>query len=132
MLHYCVAALSGQSANHDRRVPLVCDTGTREHTNIERKIEIAGVAPKFKFGAGGRLLSRGIRFCSRWPPFLLAGGRLTSRGIRLCSRWPTFPLIENASDQAGNLQAGTFDRVSFHFLEDASRWPAPVTGTYLY
>ena len=106
--------------------PFVCDTGTREHTNIERTTEIAGVAPTLKFGAGGRF------FCSWWPAFPLAGGRLTSRGIRLCSRWPTFPLIENASDQAGNLQAGTFDRVSFHFLEDASRWPAPVTGTYLY
>ena len=66
----------------------------------------------------------GIRFCSRWPAFPLAGGRLTSRGIRFCCRWPTFPFIENASDQAGNLQAGTFDRVSFHFIEDASRWPA--------
>ena len=74
--------------------------------------------------AGGRLLSRGIRFCSRWPAFPLAAGRLLSRGIRLCSRRPAFHLIETASDQAGNLQAGTFDRVSFHLIEDASRWPA--------
>ena len=80
--------------------PFVCDTGTREHTNIERTTEIAGVTPTLKFGAGGRL------FCSRWPAFPLAGGRLTSRGIRFCCRWPTFPFIENASDQAGNLQTG--------------------------
>ena len=98
MVHRWLAALSAQSA-----MPFVCDTGTREHTNIERKIEIAGVTPKLKFVAGGRLLSRGIRFCSRWPAFLL---------------------IETASDQAGNLQAGTFDRVSFHCIENASRWPA--------
>ena len=71
-----------------RRMHLVCDTGPREHTNIERAIEIAGVTPKLKFVAGGRLLSRGIRFCSRWPAFPLAGGRLVSRGIRFGSWWP--------------------------------------------
>ena len=102
ILWLAALSVSGQSANH-RRMPFVCDTGTREQTNIERAIEITGVTPKLKFVAGGRLLSRGIRFCSRWP---------------------AFPLIETASDQAGNLQAGTFDRVSFHLIEDASRWPA--------
>ena len=76
------------------------------------------------FVAGDRRLSRGIRFSSRGQAFPLAGGRRLSRGIGFCSRWPAFPLIETASDQAGNLQAGTFDRVSFHCIEDASRWPA--------
>ena len=79
-------SVPSQSAADIRRMPFVCDTGTREQTNIERAIEIAGVTPKLKFVAGGRLLSRGIR----WPAFPLAGDRLVSRGIRFGGRWPAY------------------------------------------